>query len=219
MRASLHRSVFVALALVAGAALAQQPATPAAEAAPPPAGYRAGPGMMGGYGSGYGSGYGPGYGHGPGYGYRMGPGMMGGYAHGYGVGPGMMGGCGSGRAMGFGMMGGGMMGAGVGRALWALDLDDAQRKQVLAIQDELRRKHWELAGKGQEEIAKLRDAWLAPTRDRAAILAGYKRLGELRQQALEQSLDAADRLDRILTEQQREQLRRWGPWWPDGDGQ
>lgn len=213
MRFGVPRSTFLALALVAGAALAQQSSQPSqpAPGTPPPAGYRMGPGMMG---------YGPGYGPGGGYGYRMGPGMMGGYGPGYGMGPGMMGGYGPGLGVGFGMMGGhGMMGPGIGRALWALDLDDAQRKQVLAIQDDLRRKHWELAGKGQEEVAKLRDAWLAPTRDRAAILAGYRRLGELRQQALEQSLDAADRLDRILTGQQREQLRRWGPWWPDGDAQ
>jgi Spy/CpxP family protein refolding chaperone len=118
------------------------------------------------------------------------------------------------------MMGGhGMMGPGIGRALWALDLDETQRKQVLAIQDDLRRKRWELAGKAQEEMAKLRDAWLAPKRDRAAILAVHKRLGELRQQSVEQSLDAADRLDKVLTEQQREQLRRWGSSWMHGGGE
>lgn len=172
MRVHPYRSIFLALALVAGAALAQQSPQPA-PGTPPPAGYRMGPGMMGGYGPGYG----------------MGPGMMGGY------------------------------GPGIGRALWALDLDDAQRKQVLAIQDDLRRKHWELAGRAQEELVKLRDAWLAPRRDRAAILAAYKRLGELRLQSLEQSLDATDRLDKVLTEQQREQLRRSGPWWLDRDGQ
>jgi len=195
MKLNLPRSMFLALALVTGAALAQQSSqTPPPAPGTPPAGQRWGPGMMG-----------PGYGAGPGY--RMGPGMMGGYGPGYGMGPGMMGGYGPGYGMGLGMMGGhGMMGPGIGRALWALDLDEAQRKQALAIQDDLRRKRWELAGKAQEEIAKLRDAWLAPRRDRAAILAAYKRLGELRQQSVEQSLDAADRLDKVLTEQQREQL-------------
>lgn len=151
----------------------------------------------------------PGPGPGPGPGSRMGPGMMGGYGPGYGMGPGMMGGWGRGGAMGPAMMGGG-----VGRALWALDLDDAQRKQALAIQDELRRKHWELAGRAQEEMAVLHNAWWSSgKRDRSAILAAHKRLAELRQQGLEQSLDAADRLDKILTEAQREQLRRLGPWW------
>ena len=200
MRVRLHRSAILALTagtvLAAGVALGQQPAPPAA-GTPPPAGNRMGPGMMGGYGPGYGPG------PGPGYGYRMGPGMMGGY----GMGPGMMGGY-------------GMMGAGVGRALWALDLDDAQRKQALAIQEDLRKKQWELAGKSQEEMAKLRGGWwTSGKRDRAAILASARRLSELRQQGLEQSLDAADRLDKILTEQQREQLGRWGPWWLGDDAQ
>jgi len=193
MKLNLPRSTFLALALVTGAALAQQSPPPAPGT--PPAGQRWGPGMMG-------------------------PGMMGGYGSGYGMGQGMMGGYGPGYGMGLGMMGGhGMMGPGIGRALWALDLDEAQRKQALAIQDDLRRKRWELAGKAQEEMAKLRDAWLAPKRDRAAILAAYKRLGELRQQSVEQSLDAADRLDKVLTEQQREQLRRWGPSWMHGGGE
>ena len=91
---------------------------------------------------------------------------------------------------------------------------------MLAIQEDLRKKQWELAGKSQEEMAKLRDAWwTSGKRDRAAILASSRRLSELRQQGLEQSLDAADRLDKVLTEQQREQLRRWGPWWMHGDGE
>ncbi|MCL4183102.1 MAG: Spy/CpxP family protein refolding chaperone [Burkholderiaceae bacterium] len=173
--------------------------------------------MMGGYGPGYGMEPGTMGGYGPGRG--MGPGMMGGHGPAYGMGgmgPGMMGP----GMMGHGMMGHGMMGGGIGRALWALDLDDGQRKQVLALQEELRRKHWDVAGKAQEEWVKLRDAWwTSGKRDRAAILAAYKRLGELRQQGLEQSLDAADRLDAILTDQQREQLRRWGPWWLGEGGQ
>ena len=49
---------------------------------------------------------------------------------------------------------------------------------------------------------------------RAALSAAYRQLAELRQQAFESRLDAADRLDQILTAEQREQLRRsLGPWW------
>lgn len=216
MDASLSRSMcaFV-LALAVDVTAAQQPAPPAPGPETTPA-YRTGPGMMGGYGPGYRMGPGMMGGYGPGYG--MEPGTMGGYGPGRGMGPGMMGG--HGPAYGMGGMGHGMMGGGIGRALWALDLDDGQRKQVLALQEELRRKHWDVAGKAQEEWVKLRDAWwTSGKRDRAAILAAYKRLGELRQQGLEQSLDAADRLDAILTDQQREQLRRWGPWWLGEGGQ
>jgi len=222
MNASLSRSMICAfvLAAAAGMAPAQQPAQPAAGADAAP-GYRMGPGMMGGPGRGYGMG--PGMAGGPGWGYGMGPGMMErGPGRGYGMGPGMMGWHGTSDWVAPGMMGHGMgmMGGGIGRALWALDLNDEQRKQVLALQEELRKKHWDLAGRIQEEQVKLRDAWwLSGKRDRAAILAANKRLGELRQQGLEQSLDVADRLDAILDDQQREQLRRRGPWWLGGDGQ
>lgn len=156
---------------------------------------------------------GGGYGPGPGAG-MMGPGMMGGGAGGYG--PGMMGGWGG--SDGSGMMGGQMMGAGIAQAVWALDLSDAQRSQLTALQDEQRRRHWELAGRMHDEMAKLRDAWWGggQQRDRAAIVAAYKRMSELRLQALEVRLDGADRLDEILTAEQREQLRRSVPWWPRG---
>ncbi|MCC6609053.1 MAG: Spy/CpxP family protein refolding chaperone [Burkholderiales bacterium] len=156
--------------------------------------------MMGGYGPGGGRGYGPGYG--------MGPGMMGGYGPGYGMGPGMMGGYGRGYGMGLGMMGG---------PLGALDLTDAQRAQINKIQDETRRKNWDVMGKMQDERAKLRDAYASGTADRAAILDAYKRIGDLRLQRIENGLDARERIQGVLTKEQREQLRRWGPWWMGDD--
>jgi Spy/CpxP family protein refolding chaperone len=145
--------------------------------------------------------------YGPGAG--MGPGMMGG-----GFGPGMMGpGGGPGPGgMGYGM-GPGAMGGGMG-ALWRLDLSDVQRQQVLKIQDDLRRVNWDLLGKTQDEQAKLRDAYFGGgKRDRAAIVAAYKRIADLRVQRIENSLDAAEKIEGVLTPQQRDQLKRWGPWW------
>jgi Spy/CpxP family protein refolding chaperone len=119
-----------------------------------------------------------------------------------------------------GGMGGGMMmgpGSGMG-GLWHLDLTDAQRQQVLKIQDELRRKNWDLLGKQQDEQAKLRDAYFASgKRDRAAIIAAYKRISDLRVQRIENSLDATEKIEGVLTQQQRDQLKRYGPWWM-GDG-
>lgn len=155
----------------------------------------------------------------------MGPGMMGG-GPGYGRGWrddddyrgwGMMGGRGMGmmswRGMGPGMMmdGMGMMGFGLG-AIGRLDLNDNQRRQVQKIDDELRRKNWDLMGKMHDEMSRMRDAmWAADKRDRAAILAANKRMSELRQQMLENMLDAADKAEALLTPQQREQLRRYAP--------
>jgi Spy/CpxP family protein refolding chaperone len=213
--------VAVALAgMFAGAAWAQPPQGPGMG---PGAGM--GPGMMGGYGPGAGQvpggGYGPGYGRGYGPGYGMGPGMMGGYGPGYGMGPGMMHGYGMGPGMvggdGPGMMGGygrgyGMGAGMMGRALWSLDLSDAQRSQIAKIQDEVRRKNWDLLGKTLDERVKLREAYFSGKRDRAAILGAYKRIGELRLQRIENGLDAREQLEGVLTKEQRDELRRWGPW-------
>ena len=201
--------VAAALALSAGIASAQQPPQQ-----PPPQsgygpGYGMGPGMMGGYGpgggagprGGYGPGYGPGYhgmGPGGGYGYGMGPGIMGGYGDGMGMG-------GYGDGMGPWMMG--------GLALRALGLTAAQEAQVNKISDELRRKNWDLLGKMQDEGAKLRDLYGSDKLDRSAITAAYKRLGDLRQARIENALEAQEKIEAVLTPDQRKELRSRGYGW------
>lgn len=144
-----------------------------------------GPGMMGSYG-----------------GYGMGPGMMGGYG-GHGMGPGMMGGYG-GYGMGPGMMGGYQLGA-----IERLELTAEQRQQLNEIEGDLRKENWALMGKMHDQMGELYDRETTPgKRDRAAILAANKRMSELRQQMLENSLDAADKAEALLTPQQREQYQR-----------
>ncbi len=181
-------------------------------------------GMMGGYSQGYGPGYGGGH-MGPGTmggygGQGMGPGMMGGYG-GYGMGPGMMGGA-AGYGIGPGMMGGsagygmgpGMMGgAGLG-GIDRLDLTDDQRSQLAKIEGDLRTKNWELMGKMHDQMDDLHDLDSASgKRDRSAILAANKRMTDLRQQMLENSLDATEKAEALLTPQQREQSKRYARSW------
>jgi Spy/CpxP family protein refolding chaperone len=132
----------------------------------------------------------------------MGPGMMGPGM----MGPGMMGP----GMMGPGMMGPGMMGFGLAM-IGRLDLDEAQRRQVQRIADDLRRKNWGLMGKMHDEMSRMGDAMRADRRDRDAILAANRRMSELRQQMLENMLAAADQAEAVLTPQQREQLRRFAP--------
>jgi Spy/CpxP family protein refolding chaperone len=186
-----------------------------------------GPGSRGGFGPGNGTGYGPGYGMGPGMmggygpGYGMGPGMMGGY----GMGRGMMGGYGPGYGMGPGMMGGGgpgygleagmMSGLGMG-PLQMLDLDATQRGKVNQISDALRKKEWQVVGQMQDEQAKLRDLYLTEKPERSAIVAAYKRLFDLRLTRVEALLDARADLDKVLTQEQRDALRRFGSGWMMG---
>jgi Spy/CpxP family protein refolding chaperone len=135
-------------------------------------------------------------------GYGMGPGMMGGYG-GYGMGPGTMGGYGMG--MGPGMMGGYGMGYGM---LSQLNLSQEQWTKLGAIQEEARKKNWDLMGKMQEESYKLQGLLTASPRDRKAISAQYQKLDTLSQQRREIALDTQDKLESVLTKEQREQLQR-----------
>ena len=160
-----------------------------AQPAQGPQGQGAGPGM----GQGMGQGMGPGM--------MRGPGWQGGYRDDDSWGRGMRGGWGGG-----GMMDGmGMMGLG---PINRLDLTDSQRKEVLKIQDELRRTNWTVMGSMHDERSKFREAMWAGKRDRAAILAASKRMSDLHQQMLENALNAFDKAEAVLTPQQREQLRR-----------
>jgi Spy/CpxP family protein refolding chaperone len=150
-----------------------------------------GPGMMGGHGTG------------PGMmgGYGMGPGMMGGY----GMGPGMMGGYG----MGPGMMGG-FWGSGI-------VLTEDQQVKINKIQDETRKSHWALMTEMMNQHAKLRDLYLAPKQDDAAIDAAYKEFGKLQQRMYDNSVEAQKRMEAVLTKEQQEKLRAcWRKdWTPD----
>ncbi len=151
------------------------------------------------------------YGHGHGYGmggYGMGgDGMMGGYGMGgdgmmggYGTGPGMMDGQGRGFGMGSGMMGG--YGA---RA--DLHLTAEQRGKIAKIQDDVRRKHWDLMGKMQDEQSQIREQFNAEPRDDAALSKSHRKMLELRQQMFESSLAAQRQMDTVLTAEQREKMK------------
>ncbi len=109
---------------------------------------------------------------------------------------------------------GGMMGgAGLG-GLDRLDLTDEQRSQLTKIEGDLRTKNWELMGKMHDQMDDLHDLDSASgKRDRSAILAANKRMTELRQQMLENSLDATEKAEALLTPQQREQFKRYARSW------
>jgi len=145
-------------------------------------GHGMGPGMMGGYGAGYG----------------MGPGMMGGYGADYGMGPGMMGGYGAGYGMGPGMMGYGS------RA--DLNLTAEQRGKIAKIENDVRRKHWELMGKMQDEQSLMNELDHSDQRDDAALSKSYRNISELRHQMFDISLSARRQIDAVLTKEQREKL-------------
>lgn len=145
---------------------------------------------------------GRGYGHGMMWGYGGGD-----YAGGYGRGAwGGMGGM-------MGIPGHGMMGMG---PYYALDLNEQQRSKMAQIQDEVRKKNWDVMGKLMDEQARLRDLYAAEKRDPAAIGKQSMKVAELRRQMLESSVDAHNRMEALLSKEQKANLRGFGPGWMMG---
>jgi Spy/CpxP family protein refolding chaperone len=140
-------------------------------------------------------------GYGPGYG--MGPGMMGNYGqgYGYGMGPGMMGGFGPDYGMGSGTMGG-------YGARSDLNLNAEQRSKIAKVQNDVRRKHWEIMGKMQDEQALMNEQLESETRDDAALSKGYRKMSELRHQMFDLSLSAQKQINAVLTKEQRDKMKR-----------
>ncbi|MEK7816259.1 MAG: periplasmic heavy metal sensor [Pseudomonadota bacterium] len=142
---------------------------------------------------------------GRGYGAGMDSGMMGG-------GGGMMGGMGmmdmmmGGGMGGMGMMGGGMMGMG---PLAMLDLSDEQRAKVRKIEDEQRKKSWDLMGKMMDESAKLRELYDADALDAKKIGVVYDKIFDLKRQAIVAGIESSNRARTVLTKEQQEQLKQW----------
>jgi Spy/CpxP family protein refolding chaperone len=131
-------------------------------------------------------------------GYGMGPGMMGGY----GMGPGMMGGYG---------MGPGMMGWG----LYGLNLSAKQRDEINKIFSDMHEKHWALMQAMHQDAAELYKLYSQETPDAKAIGKIYGQIFDMQRQMIEDGITSQNRVNAILTKEQREQLREqaregWG---------
>jgi Spy/CpxP family protein refolding chaperone len=144
-------------------------------------------GMMGGYGPGYGQGQG----------YNMGPGMMGGYGQGYG------------QNQGYGM-GPGMMGDYGPQSNQSLSAE--QRGKIAKIQENARRKQWELMGKMEDEQTHMNERYYSDNRDDDALSKDYRKMSELRQQMFDLSLSTRKQTDAVLTKEQH------GKSWRNGYG-
>jgi Spy/CpxP family protein refolding chaperone len=131
--------------------------------------------------------------------------------------PGQMGGggcmdmMGGGPGGGMGMMG--MGGSGMGMMgmgpVSMLDLSDDQRDKIDKIQDDVRRKNWDTYGKIMDEQSKLRDLYSGETVDAKKVGAAYAGIAKLQQQVIEANVEAHNRVQAVLTKEQKEQLRQW----------
>ena len=167
-----------------------------------------------------GPGYWQGQAGGPGYGPGMGPGMTGGYGGGPGYGPH---GFGPGHGMGPGMMQG--RGAGAMRGRWermahALGLSEDQRAKVGRIMEDTRRKNWDVLGQIQSERFKLREMVRGDRVDPNAAVEQKRKLDDLKRQVMRSRLEARNQVLALLTPEQREKARAFGPqrWSRHGRG-
>jgi len=124
---------------------------------------------------------GPGTGWGPGYGYGM-------------MGPGMN---------------PGMMGFGMGPWGWGnvIDLTPEQRKKIAEIRQETARQNWQLMSKLHEQGGPMYQAYDSGEFDEQAARKAYDAMAQAHKQIFESSLDARKRIESVLTEEQKKQLR------------
>lgn len=126
---------------------------------------------------------------GPGMGYGMGvPGM--GYGMGYG-----MGGPGMGMGYGMGGMPCGLMGMSPGWGAGA-ELNDEQRQQIAALQQELHQAQWQQ----MQELHSLHAGAMMSggEPDKAAILDLHRKMSEIHLKMLEQRLDTQEKIRAIV---------------------
>lgn len=203
MKASLRINralMLAALWAVAGTAMAQGPGYWQGQGGGPGYGPGMDHGMMGGYGGGPGYGPGPGMGRGPGYGPQ-------GFGPGHGMRPGMM----QGR------------GAGTMRGRWerrahALGLSEDQRAQVGRIMEATRRKNWDVLGQIQTERFKLREMVRGDKVDPNAAVEQKSKVDDLKRQVMRSRLEARNQVLALLTPEQREKARAFGPQRGSRDG-
>lgn len=109
-----------------------------------------------------------------------------------------------------GMMGGHggmMMGSGHMHMIMSLDLNDDQRSKINKLSDELKHNDWATEGLIMDESAKLRDLYAADKRDPAAIGKEYQKIFDLQRKKIEAMITAQNRIEEILTPEQRAKLK------------
>jgi Spy/CpxP family protein refolding chaperone len=91
--------------------------------------------------------------------------------------------------------------------LGALAITDQQQVQINKLADDLRHKNWTTQGLINDESAKLRDLYEADKRDPAAIGKEYQNIFDLKRQMIETYLDTQNRMEEVLTPEQREKMK------------
>jgi len=104
-------------------------------------------------------------------------------------------------------MGPGMMGW---RNYRELNLGADQKSKISQIRQEMRTKQWAIMGEIMDAQDNLQDLYDVDKQDGAAINKQYKEIEDLRRQMVDNSVDAHNRINGILTKEQREKSRESG---------
>lgn len=101
----------------------------------------------------------------------------------------------------------GMMGSGHMHMIMSLDLSDEQRSKINKLSDELKHNNWATKGLIMDESAKLRDLYAADKRDPSAIGKEYQKIFDLKRKMIEATITAQNRIEDVLTPEQRAKLK------------
>jgi Spy/CpxP family protein refolding chaperone len=107
-------------------------------------------------------------------------------------------------AMGRPMMGG-------GRLLDALNINDEQRRKIVRIREDTRRKSWDLVGQLMSERFKLREIYDADKIDANAAVEQKRKIDDLSRQVMKSRLEARNQIEALLTREQRQKFRSLAP--------
>lgn len=91
--------------------------------------------------------------------------------------------------------------------IMSLDLSDEQRSKINKLSEDLRHNNWTTKGLIMDESAKLRDLYAADKRDPSAIGKEYQKIFDLQRQMIEATITAQNRIEELLTPDQRVQLK------------
>ena len=114
--------------------------------------------------------------------------------------------------MGAGMMGGhgpGMMGGYASEAYAGLDLSPDQRKKIAGIQQETGKAQWQLMGAMHGQGYHMQGMFGPGALDEAAARKSFQAMAETHKAMFEMQLEARKKIDAVLTNEQREQLRSY----------
>ncbi len=104
------------------------------------------------------------------------------------------------------------------RSVWKLTLTKKQKTGIREIQRDLRSKHWNHADSIDVLSDKLMEMYRADTRNVQAIGKVYGEIFEKRRQMIMLGIEAGNKVEKLLTKEQRKKMKKMSPMHMMGKG-